>query len=168
MENFYFKQNGYRGFLQKGKARQSDEQQKPIRVDLQSASSYYSIKYICDMKRKSLLLLIVALFTYTAYSQTVVTEFWHQNGLYYNIHNIVEADDNTLLVECPMFEAFAVGYDLGCMIYKISTDGLLMDSLLIPCDDVPLRTLFEAIQTKGEKNIFLPTLSTMILTARPT
>ena len=78
-------------------------------------------------------------------AQEIVTEFWHENGSYFNIHNIVEAEDNTLLVECPLFEAFYYGNDLGNMFYKVSLEGELLDSLFIASDNVPLSTLFEPV-----------------------
>ena len=36
-----------------------------------------------------------------------------------------------------------VNNDIGCMFYKISMDGTLLDSLLIPLDNIPLNTLFQ-------------------------
>ena len=91
-----------------------------------------------------IMLLLVALGTMQA--QEIETEFSHGNGYYYNMHNIVEAKDNTLLVQCPLFEAYNYsGSDIGSVIYKVSMEGTLLDSLLIPIDNVPLRTLFKAV-----------------------
>ena len=87
-------------------------------------------------------------------AQEIVSEFWHENGLYFNIHNIVEANDNTLLVECPLFESFPYGIDLGNMFYKVSLEGELMDSLFIASDNVPFRTLFEPIPNDEKKYIY--------------
>ncbi len=105
------------------------------------------------MKKTTLLfaLLITATF---GQAQEIVTEFWHENGLYFNIHNIVEANDNTLLVECPMFEPLPYVNDLGDMFYKVSLEGELLDSLFIASDNVPLRTLFEPVPNDEKKYIY--------------
>ena len=85
------------------------------------------------------------------FAQEVVMDYWYENGSYFNLHNIVETDDNALLVDCPMFEAFLYGNDRGSMLYKISLEGELMDSLLIVSDNVPLRTMLEPIpDVKGQ------------------
>ena len=104
---------------------------------------------------KKLTLIFTLLITATfGQAQEIVTEFWHENGLYCNIHNIVEANDNTLLVECPLFESFAYGIDLGNMFYKVSLEGELLDSLFIASDNVPLRTLFEPVPNDDKKYIY--------------
>ena len=78
-------------------------------------------------------------------AQEIVTDFHHENGNYFNIHNIVEACDNTLIVECPMFDPPPYVNDLGDMFYKVSLEGELLDSLFIESNNVPLRTLFEPV-----------------------
>ena len=95
-------------------------------------------------KQKAIMLLLL-LAASMAKGQEVVTEFWHENGKYFNLHNIVETGDNGLIVSCPMFEDVFSGADLGVMFYKVSMAGELLDSLLIASDNVPLRTLFEPV-----------------------
>ena len=87
------------------------------------------------------------------HAQEIVLDYWHENGNYFNLHNIVEADDNTLLVDCPLFEAYLYGNDIGNMFYKVSLDGEVMDSLIIASSNVPLRTLFEPVP--GVKGLYL-------------
>ena len=65
-------------------------------------------------------------------------DFRHENGKYFNLHNMVEADDNTLLVDCAVFETFGSGPDYGSMFSKISMDGQLLDSMFVPLDDIPI------------------------------
>ena len=97
------------------------------------------------MKLSRLFLIQILLIKGLSYSQEIVTDFHHENGNYFNLHNIVKAYDNTLIVECPMFGPLPyVNNDIGCMFYKISMDGTLLDSLLIPLDNIPLRTLFQS------------------------
>ena len=78
-------------------------------------------------------------------AQEIVTEFWHENGKYFNFHNIVETSDNCLILSCPMFEEAFSGSGIGNMFYKVSMTGELLDSLLIASDNVPLKTLFEPV-----------------------
>lgn len=78
-------------------------------------------------------------------AQKIVTEFWHENGKYFNLHNIVETSDNCLILSCPMFEEAFSDSDIGNMFYKVSMTGELLDSLLIASDNVPLKTLFEPV-----------------------
>ena len=96
------------------------------------------------MKKTTLLLTLLIVATFSQ-AQEIVTEFWHENGNYFNMHNIVEACDNTLIVECPMFEPLPNVNDLGDMFYKVSLEGELLDSLFIESNNVPLRTLFEPV-----------------------
>ena len=105
------------------------------------------------MKKAKLLFALLMTATF-GQAQEIVTEFWHENGLYFNIHNIVEAKDNTLLVECPMFEPLPYVNDLGNMFYKVSLEGELLDSLFIAFDNVPLRTLFEPDPNDEKKYIY--------------
>lgn len=105
------------------------------------------------MKKAKLLFALLMTATF-GQAQEIVTEFWHENGLYFNIHNIVEAKDNTLLVECPMFEPLPYVNDLGNMFYKVSLEGELLDSLFIASDNVPLRTLFEPDPNDEKKYIY--------------
>ena len=56
-------------------------------------------------------------------AQEILTEFWHENGLYSEMHNIVEAEDNTLLLDCHLFEYLANDVDIGSVIYKASMEG---------------------------------------------
>lgn len=105
------------------------------------------------MKKAKLLFALLMTATF-GQAQEIVTEFWHENGLYFNIHNIVEANDNTLLVECPMFEPLPYVNDLGNMFYKVSLEGELLDSLFIASDNVPLRTLFEPVPNDEKKYIY--------------
>ena len=71
-------------------------------------------------------------------------EFSHENSKYFNLHNIVETSDGSLIVECPMFEQ-AYGADLGNVFYKFSMEGEIIDTLFLPSSNVPLRTLFEPV-----------------------
>ena len=95
--------------------------------------------------KKLTILLALMMATSLAKAQEIVTDFHHENGNYFNIHNIVEACDNTLIVECPMFEPLPYVNDLGNMFYKVSLEGELLDSLFIESNNVPLRTLFEPV-----------------------
>ena len=97
------------------------------------------------MKKTTLLIIGLLMAADVAKAQDIVTEFQHENGKYFNFHNIVEADDNTLLINCPMFEMYGSGPEYGSMFYKISMEGVLLDSLLVSLDDVPLRTFFEPV-----------------------
>lgn len=103
------------------------------------------------MKKITILLAILTA-TGLAKAQEIVTDFYHENGKYYNFHNIVEAGDNTFIVQCPVFET-VYGPDLGCIFYKVTMEGFLLDSLFIPLNNVPLRTLFEPVP--NEDGIFL-------------
>ena len=100
--------------------------------------------------KKTTLLIVFLLLINTAYSQEIVMDFYHENGKYFNLHNIVEVYDNTLIVQCPMFETYYYGPDIGCMFYKISIEGILLDSLLIPLNDIPLSTLFQTYPNNDE------------------
>ena len=93
--------------------------------------------------KKLTIILVFLMAAGLAKAQEIVTDFYHENGKYFNFHNIVETSDNCLIVECPLFEEAFVGPDLGVMFYKFSTDGIVTDSLLIEIQDVPLRTMFD-------------------------
>lgn len=93
------------------------------------------------MKKINLLLALLMAVTYNLQAQEIVTDFYHENGKYFNMRNIVETTDSCMIVECPMFEAVAVSPDLGDMFYKVTLDGRLVDSLFIEIEDVNLRTL---------------------------
>ena len=80
------------------------------------------------MKKTTLLIIGLLMAAGVAKAQDIVTEFQHENGKYFNFHNIVETSDNCLIVECPLFEEAFVGPDLGVMFYKFSTDGFPHDS----------------------------------------
>jgi len=102
--------------------------------------------------KKPTLILAILMATTLAKGQSVVTEFWHEENVYFNFHNIVEASDNTIIAQCALFESMASGLDLGCKFFKISMDGQLLDSLFIPSNNVPFRTLFEP---SPMKDVFL-------------
>ena len=102
--------------------------------------------------KNNVLIILVVLITEVTLAQEITTDFQHGNGMYFNIHNIVEAEDNTLIVQCPLFESFPYGPDLGSVFYKVSMEGELMDSLLIPSDAVPYRTLFEPVTFDSERH----------------
>ena len=95
--------------------------------------------------KKYAFLLTFLITTSVVTSQEIVTEFWHENGKYFNFHSIVETSDNCLILSCPMFEEAFSGSDIGNMFYKVSMTGELLDSLLIASDNVPLKTLFEPV-----------------------
>lgn len=95
--------------------------------------------------KTTFLLLLMLLAFCPMQAQEIEMEFHYGNGLYHNMHNIVEAEDGTLLVQCPVFESFPYGSDLGCLFYKVSMEGELLDSLVVPTDTIPYRTLFEAV-----------------------
>ena len=97
------------------------------------------------MKKRIVLIISIFLGIKIGYAQDIVMDFYHENGKYFNFHNIVEIDDNTLLINCPMFEMYGSGPEYGSMFYKISMEGDLLDSLLVLLDDVPLRTFFEPV-----------------------
>ena len=68
------------------------------------------------MNNKKLILILAMLMATTlATSQEIVTEFWHENGKYFNFHNIVEPSDNCLILSCPMFEEAFSGSGIGNM-----------------------------------------------------
>ena len=93
--------------------------------------------------KKLTFLLTLMIATGVAKGQSVVTEFNYGNGKYFNFHNIVETSDNCLIVACPMFEACGTSSDIGEMFYKVSIEGMVMDSLLIEKEDNNLRVFFE-------------------------
>jgi len=104
--------------------------------------------------RKSLFVIGLLLVAGMMQAQNIVTEFQHENGKYFNFHNLVETSDNGLIVECPMFEAAMVGPDIGVMFYKISSEKQITDSLLIENDDIRLRTLFETNPNNPDEHLF--------------
>ncbi|MGP1447139.1 MAG: T9SS type A sorting domain-containing protein [Candidatus Limimorpha sp.] len=88
-------------------------------------------------------------------AQEILTEFWHENGLYSEMHNIVEAEDNTLLLDCHLFEYLANDVDIGSVIYKVSMEGEFLDSLLIyPSDNISQRTFFEAVPGQSDSYLY--------------
>ena len=95
-----------------------------------------------DLTKKHVLLGLSLLLLGSLHAQELVLDFRHENGKYFNFHNMVETSDNGLIVECPMFEA-AFGSDIGVMFYKVSSEGQITDSLLLENDNIRLRTLFE-------------------------
>ena len=104
---------------------------------------------------KKCILLLMIVMVGIAKGQEVVTEFSHENGKYFNLHNIVETSDDCLIVECPMFEPFYTpGPDIGNVFYKFSTDGELLDSLFIPLDAIPYRTLFEPVPNQQDVFVY--------------
>ena len=105
-------------------------------------------------KKKVLLCVVFQLFVWALNAQEIDLDFSHGNGKYFNFHNVMEADDNTLLVDCAMFETFGSGPAYGSMFYKISMDGQLLDSLFVPLDDIPLRTLFEPVPGMNGSYLF--------------
>ena len=102
--------------------------------------------------KKNALIVLVMLVAEATLAQEITTDYQHSNGMYYNMHNIVEAEDNTMIVQCPLFEAFPYGCDIGSIFYKVSMEGMLLDSLLVPADTVPYRTLFEPVNVDFKKN----------------
>ena len=105
------------------------------------------------MKRITFILVLL-MAAGVAKGQEIVTEFWHENGKYLEIHNVVETTDNCLIVECPMFEAFSSNPEFhGLMFYKLSMDGVLMDSLLLELYN-PWRTLFERHPEHPDSHVF--------------
>lgn len=96
------------------------------------------------MKKCVILMVAMFLCSRTSFAQEIVTDFWHENGKYFNLHNIVETSNDCLIVECPMFEQ-AYGADLGNVFYKFSMKGEIIDTLFLPSSNVPLRTLFEPV-----------------------
>lgn len=95
--------------------------------------------------KKLTFILALLMVTVLAKAQEILTEFWHENGKYFNFHNIVETSDNCLILSCPMFEEAFSSSDIGNMFYKVSMNGELLDSLLIASSNVPLKTLFEPV-----------------------
>ena len=87
--------------------------------------------------------------------QEIVTDFWHENGRYFNLNNMVETNDQCLIVECPMFVSFS-SYEppLGVMFYKFSIDGTMADSLLLDDPDFSLPTLFEQDPEHPDNYVF--------------
>ena len=105
------------------------------------------------MKKTSLLIIGLLLAAGVAKAQDIVTEFQHENGKYFNFHNIVETSNHTLIAQCPLFETYS-GTDLGIVFYKVSMDGQLIDSLFIPSENVPLRTLFEPVPNESGSYLY--------------
>ena len=66
---------------------------------------------------------------FTSYGQDIVGEFIHTNGLMNTGCEIVEADDGTLLIGCNVFPDDADAY---FTVYKYTTEGELLDSLVLP------------------------------------
>ena len=84
-----------------------------------------------------------------------MTDFWHENGKYFTLQNMVETSDDCLIVECPMFEGYMYdGPDIGVMFYKISKEGTMTDSLLLEIRDVQLRTFFESDPDHPDSYVF--------------
>ena len=106
------------------------------------------------MKKRIILIISIFLCIKIDYAQEIVFDFCHENGKYFNFHNLVETSDNGLIVECPMFEAAMVGPDIGVMFYKISSEGQITDSLLIENDNIRLRTLFETNPNNPDDHLF--------------
>ena len=104
--------------------------------------------------KKVTFILALLMVTALAIGQEIVTDFWHENGLYFNFHNIVETSDNCLIAECPMFEQALIGPDIGVMFYKFSKEGAVMDSLLLWNDDIQRRTLFERDPDNPDSYVF--------------
>jgi len=94
--------------------------------------------------KKTILLLVLFSLASLAKGQEIVTEFWHENGRYFNFHNMVETRDKYLIAECPMFVSFSGSEPaLGVMFYKFSVDGIMVDSLLLDDSEFSPPTLFE-------------------------
>ena len=106
-----------------------------------------------NLMKKFVLLGLSLLLLGSLHAQELVLDFQHQNGKYFNFHNIVEASDNTLIAQCPLFETYS-GPDLGVVFYKISMEGQLIDSLFVPLDNVPLRTLFEPVPNESGSYLY--------------
>ena len=104
--------------------------------------------------RKSLFVISLLMVAGMMQAQNFVTEFRHENGKYFNFHNLVETSNNGLIVECPMFEEAMVGPDIGVMFYKISSEGQITDSLLIENEDIRLKTLFETNPNNPDDYLF--------------
>jgi outer membrane protein assembly factor BamB len=103
--------------------------------------------------KKLTFILALLMATTLAKAQDIVTEFCHENGKYFNFHNIVEASENTLIAQCPLFETF-YGTDLGVVFYKVSMEGQLIDSAFFALDNVPLRTLFEPVPNESGSYLY--------------
>ena len=106
------------------------------------------------MKKRIILIISIFLCIKIGFAQEIVLDFSHENGKYFNFHNLVGTSDNGLIVECPMFETAMVGPDIGVMFYKISSERHITDSLLIENDDIRLRTLFETDPNNPDEHLF--------------
>ena len=105
--------------------------------------------------KKILLLFVLFSLANLMKGQEIVTDFWHENGRYFNLNNMVETNDQCLIAECPMFVSFS-GYEppLGVMFYKFSIDGTMADSLLLDDPDFSLPTLFEQDPEHPDNYVF--------------